>query len=110
MPGEYRMPGVIVRGVVREVSRYVTTEEKKAGVQVPSRLGLKVRVEGEDYKQVLDFSCPLSGTTVPQPGDYIEVEGSANASRTGSVYFVGYQNGVTVLEKAGEVRSVAAAG
>lgn len=90
----YAVNGLIVRGEVVEASTYA---RKRDNAQM---LGLRVRVEGEDYKEVHEVSLPVEGSVIPAKGAQVEVECACRVTREGQQYLTGYAGGLQVLSEA----------
>lgn len=88
----YAIDGLILRGTVREVSTYARTKD-----QVPM-LGLRVMVEGDEYRTVHQVSVPAAGLVMPAQGQTVEVECAVRTTRDGGQYLTGYDGGVTILD------------
>lgn len=90
----YAVNGLIVRGEVVEAAIYA---RKRDNAQM---LGLRVRVEGDDYKEVHEVSVPAEGSVLPGKGDQVEVECACRVTREGQQYLTGYAGGLQVLSEA----------
>lgn len=88
----YAIDGLILRGTLRDVSTYSRTRDNKP------MLGLKVLVDGEEYRAVQEVSIPAAGIVVPEKGDTVEVEVAVRVTKDGSQYLTAYDGGLRVLD------------
>lgn len=92
MPSNYAVEGLILRGVVREVSRYERTRDKAR------MIGMKILVEGPEYRTTHEVSVPEDGVPIPAKGNTVEVLCASRVTKSGDQYLTGYDGGLEILD------------